>query len=101
MSKVIKFDSGYNTVQGMNSLGTAGNTITSSGSNFHYSATCNVSNCHLCYQPYTYYPYTTITYTSPEKVDMTIRKVENGYILKKDGKEFVITDKKDLLKHIE
>ena len=56
-----------------------------------------------------YYPYTPVTTTNwitlpvsnPVKYDIQLRKVENGWILYKDNKEYVITKPEQILKYLQ
>lgn len=49
-----------------------------------------------------YNPYITYwTYPVYENWDIQLRKVENGWILKTQGKEYIIKDLKDITKFIE
>lgn len=85
-----------------NSIVSAGtNTISGTTANINNcgSTSCTVYNCQWCKPIITYTPYYS-GYTFYAN-NVSIRKVENGYIVNKDGKEFVITEKKDLLKYIE
>lgn len=58
-----------------------------------------------CTNPYYYsyqWPYSNIIYTNPLPIaDITLRKVENGWLLSKGGKDYVITEPKEILKYLE
>ncbi len=55
-------------------------------------------NC-IIGSPYISSPYI-YTYPQTEKFDIQLQKVENGWILHKDGKRFVITKPEQILKYL-
>lgn len=63
---------------------------------------CTIGTIDNCYNPSWTLPYS-LTYTNPvtEVSDITIRKVENGFIAKFQGKEYAFEKLESLLKNID
>lgn len=79
-----------------------GNNQLSSGTNSTLNTgLIGTSNCTIW--PYTYTPHTTYVYSTPSTephYSIKLRQVENGWVMLKDGKEYIISDVKEILKYL-
>ncbi len=69
----------------------AGSTINSTG----LTGTCITTSPYLYTQPINYY----YSYPAPQVYDIQLRKVENGWIMHKDGKEYILTSLEEVSKY--
>lgn len=63
------------------------------------SASSSVISNYLPYQyPYGHYPYGHYSYVIDISYNISLKQVENGWILKKNGKEFIIKKLEEIVK---